>query len=289
MLVLVDGATAVPLAPRVTTSASATATRGRTPAAWARSRRPPASTTRCSTIRHARRDRADRRRARVAAASTTAACSTPASWLTPDGPELLEYNVRFGDPEAQVVLPRLADDPFDLLHRGRDRLARRATPRCTTDAAVTVVLAAAGYPTAPSAGVPIIGPRRRRPARRAPRRTSSSSTPRRDATARAGVDGWAGPVGDRARRDGGRRPRPRLRRGGVDQLRGRPGPPRRRVGSDVGARVIPRYAPRDLAALFEDEARFAAMLEVELLAAEALEKTGVAPAGTAALLRGRPP
>ena len=35
--------------------------------------------------------------------------------LTPDGPKVLEYNVRFGDPEAQVVLPRLAGDLADLL------------------------------------------------------------------------------------------------------------------------------------------------------------------------------
>jgi adenylosuccinate lyase len=53
--------------------------------------------------------------------------------------------------------------------------------------------------------------------------------------------------------------------------------------------VIPRYAPPDLAALFTDEARFAAMLEVELLAAEAMERAGVAPPGVAARLRAAAP
>jgi adenylosuccinate lyase len=53
--------------------------------------------------------------------------------------------------------------------------------------------------------------------------------------------------------------------------------------------VIPRYAPEDLAALFSDESRFAAMLEVELLATEAMERTGIAPTGTAASLRAAAP
>ena len=53
--------------------------------------------------------------------------------------------------------------------------------------------------------------------------------------------------------------------------------------------MIPRYAPEDLAALFSDEARFGAMLEVELLATEAMEFTGIAPPGTAAVLRAAAP
>ena len=53
--------------------------------------------------------------------------------------------------------------------------------------------------------------------------------------------------------------------------------------------MIPRYAPEDLAALFSDEARFAAMLEVELLATEAMERTGAIPPGTAATLRAAAP
>jgi adenylosuccinate lyase len=53
--------------------------------------------------------------------------------------------------------------------------------------------------------------------------------------------------------------------------------------------VIPRYAPQDVAALFSDETRFDTMLEVELLAAEALAELGVVPAGDAAALRSRRP
>ena len=66
--------------------------------------------------------------------------------LTADGPRVLEYNVRFGDPEAQVVLPRLADDPVDLLAAAADGHLPPAGPRFAADAAVCVVLAAAGYP-----------------------------------------------------------------------------------------------------------------------------------------------
>ena len=63
--------------------------------------------------------------------------------VTSDGPVVLEYNVRFGDPEAQVVLPRLADDPVDLLMAvATGRLLDR--PRFSPDAAVCVVAAAAG-------------------------------------------------------------------------------------------------------------------------------------------------
>ncbi len=65
--------------------------------------------------------------------------------LTADGPKVLEYNVRFGDPEAQVVLPRLADDPVDLLMATAAGRLRDA-PRFTAEAAVCVVMAAGGYP-----------------------------------------------------------------------------------------------------------------------------------------------
>jgi phosphoribosylamine--glycine ligase len=76
--------------------------------------------------------------------------------LTADGPRLLEFNVRFGDPETQVVLPRLADDPYDLLCAVASGTLG-ARPRFIGDAAVTVVLAAPGYPGAPSVGQRING------------------------------------------------------------------------------------------------------------------------------------
>jgi phosphoribosylamine---glycine ligase len=76
--------------------------------------------------------------------------------VTADGPMVLEFNVRFGDPEAQVVLPRLVDDPVDLLMAvAEGRLA--GPPTFSSDAAVCVVAAAAGYPEAPVAGDRIEG------------------------------------------------------------------------------------------------------------------------------------
>ncbi|HVF75893.1 MAG TPA: phosphoribosylamine--glycine ligase [Acidimicrobiales bacterium] len=65
--------------------------------------------------------------------------------LTPDGPKMLEYNVRLGDPEAQVVLPRFTSDLAELLAAAAagDPLP---PPTFTDAAAVTVVLAAEGYP-----------------------------------------------------------------------------------------------------------------------------------------------
>jgi phosphoribosylamine--glycine ligase len=63
-----------------------------------------------------------------------------------DGPKLIEYNVRFGDPEAEVVLTRLTSDLLDLLLGcAQGRLPAEA-PRFSEDAALTVVLAARGYP-----------------------------------------------------------------------------------------------------------------------------------------------
>ena len=78
--------------------------------------------------------------------------------LTPEGPRLLEYNVRFGDPEAQVVLPRLTSDLPELLAAAAVGDLRRAPePAFGHDACVTVVLAAAGYPGEPRRGDVIEG------------------------------------------------------------------------------------------------------------------------------------
>ncbi|HEV3329322.1 MAG TPA: phosphoribosylamine--glycine ligase [Acidimicrobiales bacterium] len=70
--------------------------------------------------------------------------------------KVLEYNVRLGDPEAEVVLPRLADDPFDLFEATASGTLAGA-PRFISDAAVTVVLAAAGYPGTVTTGAVIRG------------------------------------------------------------------------------------------------------------------------------------
>ncbi len=65
--------------------------------------------------------------------------------LTADGPKVVEYNVRFGDPEAQVVLPRFSGDLAAFLAQAADG-DLRAEPAFVEDACVTVVLASEGYP-----------------------------------------------------------------------------------------------------------------------------------------------
>ena len=76
--------------------------------------------------------------------------------LTPQGLKVLEYNVRFGDPEAQVVLPRLRSDLADLL-AGAAAGSLEDDPVFGDDAAVTVVCASDGYPASPRTGDPIAG------------------------------------------------------------------------------------------------------------------------------------
>ncbi len=76
--------------------------------------------------------------------------------LTADGPKLLEYNVRFGDPETQVVLPRLSSDLAVLLAEAADgKLV--SSPTFVDQARVTVVCAAGGYPSSPRVGDQISG------------------------------------------------------------------------------------------------------------------------------------
>jgi phosphoribosylamine--glycine ligase len=78
--------------------------------------------------------------------------------LTADGPRVLEFNVRFGDPETQAVLPRLRSDPLDLLLRA-SRPGGLGGARLEWDPrwAVTLVLASAGYPQSSSRGDAISG------------------------------------------------------------------------------------------------------------------------------------
>lgn len=76
--------------------------------------------------------------------------------LTPQGPKLLEYNVRFGDPETQVLVPLYGENLFDLLMATGEGALPLVMP-VTTDFAVTVVLAAHGYPHSPRAGDVISG------------------------------------------------------------------------------------------------------------------------------------
>ncbi len=68
--------------------------------------------------------------------------------LTADGPKLIEYNARFGDPECQVLMMRLENDLLELmLATAQGRLAEAEPPRFSGDAALTVVMAANGYPS----------------------------------------------------------------------------------------------------------------------------------------------
>jgi phosphoribosylamine--glycine ligase len=77
--------------------------------------------------------------------------------LTRQGPKLLEFNVRFGDPETQVILPMVENDWLDLLDAAaRGRLADVAVRR-RPGAGVTVVMAAQGYPAEPRKGDAITG------------------------------------------------------------------------------------------------------------------------------------
>lgn len=78
--------------------------------------------------------------------------------LTADGPKLIEYNARFGDPECQVLMLRLESDLLELmLAIGRGELANLPPPRFASETALTVVMAAKGYPDTPQTGGTIAG------------------------------------------------------------------------------------------------------------------------------------
>jgi phosphoribosylamine--glycine ligase len=76
--------------------------------------------------------------------------------LTPDGPKVVEFNVRFGDPEAQVVLPRLSGDLAEMLLAAAEGRPGE-DPHFVADACLTVVMAAEGYPATPRRGDMIAG------------------------------------------------------------------------------------------------------------------------------------
>jgi phosphoribosylamine--glycine ligase len=66
--------------------------------------------------------------------------------ITKEGPKLIEYNVRFGDPECQVLMPRLKDDVLTLMLATCDGALRTTSARWKEEVAITVVLASQGYP-----------------------------------------------------------------------------------------------------------------------------------------------
>jgi phosphoribosylamine--glycine ligase len=93
-------------------------------------------------------------------AQTLAQAGTPYSgilyaglMLTAEGPKLVEYNVRFGDPECQVLMMRLESDLAELmLATANGELGAAPPPRFASDAALTIVMAANGYPGTPEKG-----------------------------------------------------------------------------------------------------------------------------------------
>jgi phosphoribosylamine---glycine ligase len=76
---------------------------------------------------------------------------------TSEGPRLLEFNARFGDPETQVIVPRLASDLGELLRASATGSVRDVAVAWHDEAAVTVVLASRGYPGSYPTGLPISG------------------------------------------------------------------------------------------------------------------------------------
>lgn len=77
--------------------------------------------------------------------------------LTPKGPKLIEYNCRFGDPECQALMLRLESDLADLLLACAEGRLAEIEPKWSTQAAVSIVYAAMGYPKTPITGTVIEG------------------------------------------------------------------------------------------------------------------------------------
>ena len=267
-----------------TSSASATATTGPTPAAWGRTRPVPLVDDRLvdrvldeavePLVGALRRRGIDYRGVLYAGLI-----------LTADGPRVLEYNVRFGDPETQVVLPRLTEDLTGLLaeaaagpaaHRApllvrRRRCAWCWRPRATpaaprTGDRIDGLEQAAAHPagvTVFHAGTALDDEGRLVTAGGRVLGVTATGPTIAEARARAyaAVDahrlgGYAVPHRHRRRRRPARRGAGRAR---------------------TGARMIPRYSLPEMAALFTDEARFEMWLEVELLAVEGWAEVGVDP------------
>ncbi len=75
--------------------------------------------------------------------------------LTPDGPKVIEYNCRFGDPETQVVLPLLKSDLLTIMRSTTDGTLKDTPVEFSQDAACCVILASKGYPTKYEKGFPL--------------------------------------------------------------------------------------------------------------------------------------
>jgi phosphoribosylamine--glycine ligase len=92
-------------------------------------------------------------------ARALAAAGTPFSgvlyaglMLTAEGPKLIEYNARFGDPECEAIMPRVEGDFAELLMAVASGRLDEVKPRLSAESAVTVIVAARGYPGTPVSG-----------------------------------------------------------------------------------------------------------------------------------------
>ena len=160
--------------------------------------------------------------------------------LTADGPKLIEYNVRFGDPECEAIMPLIDGDFAELLHAvATGRLAEIEPPALSPKHAMTVIVAARGYPGTP-------GERRRDPrdrGRRTGRGRHRLSRRHRARRRRAGREGRPGARRDRGRRQLRQRPGARLSRGRPDRFRRRLPPPRHRLArARAGAGMNPLWS-----------------------------------------------
>jgi phosphoribosylamine--glycine ligase len=92
--------------------------------------------------------------ARALAAAGTPFCGVlyAGLMLTSDGPKLIEYNVRFGDPECEAIMPRVEGDFAELLNAVATGCLSQVEPALSDSFAVTVILAARGYPGKPESG-----------------------------------------------------------------------------------------------------------------------------------------
>jgi phosphoribosylamine--glycine ligase len=78
--------------------------------------------------------------------------------ITPDGPKVIEYNCRFGDPETQVVLPLLESDLFEIMNATTDGTLAETEVRFSDNSACCVIMASQGYPIAYEKGYEITIP-----------------------------------------------------------------------------------------------------------------------------------
>jgi phosphoribosylamine--glycine ligase len=81
----------------------------------------------------------------------------PGIMVTPEGPRVIEFNARFGDPECQALLPKLETDLLEIMHAVANQALDKVDVRWNDNASVTVMLASAGYPGAYETGKPIFG------------------------------------------------------------------------------------------------------------------------------------